>query len=319
MSSTTRMRRRRAGRRCAAGRRAAAAAARPRLLPARAAAARRTRCPCPARRCAPRPCRRASRRGPSPASGRCPARPAIVAPWSTCTNTSKTRGQHLGGDARSPVSRSRSTARARPPARRVSRIVPLARRVLGGVGQQVADDLRQPHRVGVEADRFLRERDGRARGPCASTSGRTVSTARATTVASSTCSLRRSSDLAPHDAGHVEQVVDQPDEVADLPLDHRPRDPSTVAGSTPAASAFAARCGSGRAGCAARGPASPGTRPCGGRLPAARERAARAGRRPRRSRRRCRAARSPPRRTGRGCGSRRPASRSAAPRRAAGG
>ena len=72
-----------------------------------AAAARRTRCRGPARRCAPRRCRRAARPGCARSRGRGRGRPASGrAPARSCTNRSKTRGS-ISGAMPMPVSRTR--------------------------------------------------------------------------------------------------------------------------------------------------------------------------------------------------------------------
>ena len=65
----------------------------------------KTRTLCPARRCGPRSCRRASRRAAAPASGRCPVRPGR-APRSPRMNSSKMRGSRPGSMPR-PVSATR--------------------------------------------------------------------------------------------------------------------------------------------------------------------------------------------------------------------
>ena len=67
---------------------------------------------------------------------------------------------------------------------RVSRDLAARVGVLGGVGQQVADDLRQAHRVGVDQQRLGRQRhDLELCAGAPRSSGRPVSTAGATTVA----------------------------------------------------------------------------------------------------------------------------------------
>ena len=91
--------------------------------------------------------------------------------------------------------------------------------------------------------------------PAASMSGRAVSTALSTTSASAT-RVAAQLHLVAADAGDVEQVVDQPHHVRELPVHHlaglRPRRPRRP----PAGGSPAGRCGSGPAGCAARGPAA---------------------------------------------------------------
>ena len=82
-------------------------------------------------------------------------------------------------------------------------------------------------------------------------------------------------DLAAADPGDVEQVVDQPGEVPDLPLGDRPGPARPRRRRGRPGGACAGRSGAAPGGCAARGPASPGTRPCGGRPRGSRGRAAR--------------------------------------------
>ena len=93
--------------------------------------------PCPAPRCGPRRCRRASRPAASPASGRCPARPATVSSdRSTCENISKTRGSWSAAMPM-PVSSHRHHHLAPLPLGGQPDVTaPLG--VLGGVVQQVA-------------------------------------------------------------------------------------------------------------------------------------------------------------------------------------
>ena len=77
-------------------------------------------------------------------------------------------------------------------------------------------------------------------------------------------------DHAAGDARHVQQVVDQVDQVLDLALDDVAGARRAATRPAPSAAAAAPRCGSAPAGCAARAPASRGTRPCAGPPPAAR-------------------------------------------------
>ena len=88
--------------------------------------------------------------------------------------------------------------------------------------------------------------------------------------------LRLHLDQAPGDPRHLEQVVDQAHEVADLTLHQLAARARSRSPRRRPSSAAARRSAAAPAGCAARGPASPGTRPCGGRPGAATLRRARA-------------------------------------------
>ena len=139
--------------------------------------------------------------------------------------------------------------------------------VLGRVVEQVGEHLGQPGRVAVHPDRLGgkldRQAGGRGRRSAAGWPRRPA----ATTAARSTGSIRRR--ILPRVMRrHVEQVVHQADQVRHLAVDHvagpsRSR-PACVG---PSAGAPRRRCGSGRAGCAARGRASTGTRSSAGRPP----------------------------------------------------
>ena len=69
-------------------------------------------------------------------------------------------------------------------------------------------------------------------------------------------------DLAAADAAHVEQVVDEPHHLPELAVHHVPRALEQPASSLRELAGAAGRCAAAPADCAARGPASPGTRPC---------------------------------------------------------
>ena len=75
-------------------------------------------------------------------------------------------------------------------------------------------------------------------------------------------------DPAPGDAAHVEQVVDEPDHLIDLPLEHRRRRRTPRALSSRSGEGSRPRCGSAPGDSGARGRGSPGTRSCGDRPPA---------------------------------------------------
>ena len=125
----------------------------------------------------------------------------------------------------------------------------------------------ETHRVAVHA-RSARSGSSTVehRARASDRAARTVSTARATTRAPRAVAASQL-DLAARDARHVEQVVHQPDQVRELPLDHI-RAPARSAGRWRRSRMSVQRhCGSAPADCAARAPASPGTRPCDGPLP----------------------------------------------------
>ena len=141
--------------------------------------------------------------------------------------------------------------------------------VLGGVVEQVRRRPAPAGRVGV------RPTAARAAGatvsswPAASMSRLGRLHRAGDDVASSTGSLR-SSILPRDDAGHVEQVIDQPDHVLHLPLHHLPR-PLDDGGVRPRqlqdVQGVADR---GQRVAQFVGQHAPGTRPCGGRPPALR-------------------------------------------------
>ena len=145
-----------------------------------AAGGRRTRCPRPARRCeaATLPAVQLHQ-ACGPGSGRCRARPALrSSERSAWVNRSKTRGSSSGAMPM-PVSRTRTTASS--PSRSAVERDPAARLgVLGGVVQQVGEDLLQP---GGSASSGTGSSGSEtvSSWPRASISGRAVSTARATT------------------------------------------------------------------------------------------------------------------------------------------
>ena len=141
-------------------------------------AGRRTRCPGRARRSRPRrvpPCISTRfltrvRPIPRPPSERSSER-------STWAKRSKIRGEHLGGDADAVVA-DPDDDHAAVPARRSRRDRAARLGVLGGVGQEVDEDLLEPGRVGLDRRRSPGEGQTRESCPRASISGRTASTAR---------------------------------------------------------------------------------------------------------------------------------------------
>ena len=98
-----------------------------------------------------------------------------------------------------------------------SEIVPPGGRVLGGVVEQVREDLREPRPIGVERGPAPRAARPAKRCPRASIAGRAVSTrALDDVVEERRLGLER--DLAVRDARHVEQVVDEARELLRLAL-----------------------------------------------------------------------------------------------------
>ena len=194
-----------------------------------------------------------------------------VAAWSTCTNRSKTAGQHVGGDPDAGVPHPQAPPRRRPvPA--VSQMRPPGSVYLAALVSRL------PTTWASRTGSASRGSDSAGRRhvkswPWASMSGWTVSTARATTAASSTRSLRSSilprmiRETSSRSSTSRTRCCTCRSIIVPGPLRRSPHRPA-------ASSGFAARCGSGPAGCGVRGPASPGTRPCGGRPPAAPPRSA---------------------------------------------
>ena len=100
----------------------------------------------------------------------------------------------------------------------MSRMRPAALGVLGGVGEEVDEDLLEPRRVGLEPEVAAVDRDAssvvlplldeRPDGLDGLVEDRR-----------GVDDLRPEADLAAGDPGDVEQVVDEPGEVLDLPLD----------------------------------------------------------------------------------------------------
>ena len=236
----------------------------------RAAAARRTRCRGPGPRCAPRPCRRASRPASAPGSGRCPARPARGRATGSPARTGRRRCPSSSAAHADPVVAHRDDRLAALTTRRVSAMWPPGVGVLGGVVEQVGE---RPGRA-ASGRRPAAAARSRARWPAA---------CRCSTMAAGSTSTACGQDASPG----------RPAPVCSWILPWLMRDTSSrsstsrvmcctwraitalVRGSELARLRARAgrgpgrRCGWGPAGCAARGPASPGTRPCGGRPPAA--------------------------------------------------
>ena len=168
-----------------------------------------------------------------------------------------------GGDADAGVA-DRSPPPRRRAARRSARCARPRSVYLAALFSRLANTWAS--RVGSAStdERLGRQRDGRARGPCCSISGRLRLHGAAQRPRAAATGSLRSSSLPAADAADVQQVVDQPHQLPQLPLHHgaglldrrrRSADSRRTRG----------RCGSGPADCAARGPASPGTRPCAGR------------------------------------------------------
>ena len=124
-------------------------------------------------------------------------------------------GRRRGGSSR-PRSRSRcpstrtTTCPALEPRRQRDPAAGLG--VLGGVGQQVDQDLLEPGRVGLEPQAAAAGDRRPGRGTAASISGRAASTARVDDRGELD-RLLAELDLAPGDPRDVQQVVDEPGEV----------------------------------------------------------------------------------------------------------
>ena len=188
---------------------------------------------------------------------------------STCANRSKMRGSSSRRDADAGVAHAdHRLARRRRSA--ASAMCPPARRVLGGVVEQVGEDLRQARRIGRRATSARAAASASSSCPRASISGRLGLDARArATSRQRRRGSRRSSILPWRDARHVEQVVDQAHQLLDLALDDVARLPTRGVAARRAPHDRRARCGSAPADCAARARAWRGTRPCGDRRGAA--------------------------------------------------
>ena len=143
---------------------------------------------------------------------------AFVEAWSTCTNNSKMRGS-MSGAIPMPLSRTRSTAMSpsrsavsqmRPPgsvylAAFVSRLPTTWASRTGSASSSSDSDGRRTLNsmpLGVHERLHRLDRTGDDRGEFDP--------------------LPAEFDLAPHDPGHVQQVVHQPDEMLHLPLHHLP-------------------------------------------------------------------------------------------------
>ena len=98
--------------------------------------------------------------------------------------------------------------------------VPRRRRELGGIGEQVADHLGQPHRIAVDPHRLVRKRDHGRNEPARER--RPGLLERAADDLAQVGRLLVQLDLAGGDARDVEQVVDQAREVPHLALDDVP-------------------------------------------------------------------------------------------------
>ena len=176
------------------GGRPAAAASR-----AERAGGRRTRCPGRGPRCGRRRCRRASRPGCAPGSGRCPARPASGSqrPVGLGEQVEDAR-QHLRRDADPRVAHPHDDLVA-PRCSTASPIRPPSSVYLAALLSRLRQHLRQPGRVGLQPARLARGARRSAWWLRPSIRGRLISTAWPTTAARSTGSLLEV-DLAAADA-----------------------------------------------------------------------------------------------------------------------
>ena len=222
-------------------------------------------------------CRRAARPGAAPASGRCRGRPAArSSERSTCDEQVEDARQHRRRRCRCRCRATRTTT-ASPLALGATARCGRRRSVyLAALFSRLAKHLREPRRVGVErAPAPAGSVDASASWPLA-VDQRPAGLDRAAHDAGAGRPRSRAQlDLAAGDARDVEQVVDQPRPGAAPGARSSSRARSTRRGvGAGAAAGSAARCGSARAGCAARGRASPGTRPCAGRRPGPPRRAA---------------------------------------------
>ena len=229
-----------------------------------AAGARRTRCPCPAPRCGPRPCRRAS------PPGLTSVRPIPRPPCDRSTTGPPAR------TSRRLRAACPAGCRSRCPRTRTHRFVALS---LGG----------EP-----DATRLARCTWRRCSAGCANTWASRVGSASSDTGSDGSVTVSSWPPASMSGLARLHGTVDHRRQFHPLPcavrfcsgmmrdtssrsstsrtncwhlplhhlpcpLDRRGIEPRHLAG-------FAGRCGSGPAGCGVRGPTSPGTRPCGGRL-----------------------------------------------------
>ena len=136
-------------------------------------------------------------------------------------------------------------------------------RVAGRVGEQVRHDLGEPHRIAVDPQALVGDVEGEIVIALLEQIARHLD--RLGDDVGDLDPLLAQLHLPARDLRDVEEIVDQPGEVVDLPLDHL----LLPGGSRvrPAASSAEARWRSATAGCAARGPAWRGTRPWPGWRP----------------------------------------------------
>ena len=127
-------------------------------------------------------------------------------------------GEHVRGDPDAVVPDPQHRHVAVPLGRQPD--APARLRVLGGIRQEVADDLGEPHRVGVEQQRFGRDADAQLMP--LGVHERLHRLDRTGDDRGEFDPLPAEFDLAPHDPGHVQQVVHQPHEMLHLPLHHLP-------------------------------------------------------------------------------------------------
>ena len=191
-------------------------------------------------------------------------------------NRSNTRGSISRGDA-DP----RSVPSASTPARARLQLhhaagdgdAPAVRRLnFRALWSRFDDDLDEPRRVDVEPHRARTAVPRPARAGPRSGPARLASMAPCTSSGSRLIGSALQPDLARRDARHVQQVVDQPDHVADLPLHHRRAPVPPRTGCRRRAASAPVPCGPAPAGCAARARGRPGTRSCAGPPPSTRAR-----------------------------------------------
>ena len=182
-------------------------------------------------------CRRASPQGSSRASGRCPARPATLRRRGPPARTTRRCGAACPGRYRCRCPAPVTTACARLRLRREPKCDHSPR----CTWRRWSTGCRAPGRAAP----------GRRPGQGLASGGKwTVNSCHA--LPSMSGGFHRTGDhrgqfhplltqfdLAPHDTGHVEQVVHQPDQLVDLPLHHLPCPLDGVAASTSALAGFA--------------------------------------------------------------------------------
>ena len=133
-------------------------------------------------------------------------------------NMSKTRG-NASRSMPMPVSCALARTDAVPVALRLEPDAPLGRRELDRVRQEIREDLLEPDRVAGDPDRLGRQR--RLQRDLAGLELRPACLRRPLEELDDVDRLTDDADLLLRHARHVEQIVDEADEVVDLPFQHR--------------------------------------------------------------------------------------------------